>query len=102
MVCTAQLICPLPGPRGLSAALHCCGPGCVTFPAAQGFHWSFEAGDGAGLPLLSILPMLTSDLSPTATDQPHPGITAGPAQQATEPAAIPGEGGGGVQELPAR
>lgn len=41
-------------------------------------------------------------LSPTATDQPHPGVTANPAQQAAEPAAVPGEGSGRVQEFPAR
>lgn len=37
-----------------------------------------------------------------ATDQPHPGVTADLAQQAAEPVAVPGEGGGGIQELPAR
>lgn len=37
-----------------------------------------------------------------ATHQPHPGDAALAAEQAPEPAALPGEGGGGVQELPPR
>lgn len=39
---------------------------------------------------------LTSGLSPAATDQSHPGVAASLAQQAAEPAAVLGEGGGGV------
>ena len=53
------------------------------------------------LPCVSSLSSSLGCLS-TATDQPHQGHPAGAPQQAPEPAALPGEGGGGVQELPPR
>lgn len=82
-----------PGRRDLSAQRP---------PQAGASLSGFWLPPGVTGPMAARPPPHRCSLSPAATDQPHPGVAAGAAQQAAEPAAVAGEGGGGVQELPAR